>query len=122
MFDHLGIAVTDLERSRAFYAAALAPLGIGERTHSESLVGFGRDAPRFWITAPAPPTIMAHTHVAFAAQSRLEVDTFHRAAIEAGGRDYRAPGLRPEYHEHYYGAIVLDPDGYNVEAVCHRAA
>jgi predicted lactoylglutathione lyase len=68
------------------------------------------------------PTVgRPRTHVAFRAATRLEVDTFHRAAIEAGGVDHGAPGLRPDYHEHYYGAFVLDPDGYNVEAVCHRA-
>ncbi len=68
---------------------------------------------------PAQPR--RRMHVAFEAASRLEVDTFHRTALEAGGIDHGPPGLRPHYHEHYFAAFVLDPDGYNVEAVCHRA-
>jgi catechol 2,3-dioxygenase-like lactoylglutathione lyase family enzyme len=121
MFDHVGITVRDLERSRAFYAAALAPLGIQELVEDERVVAFGRDQPQFWLAQgnalqPAP-----RVHIAFAAASRLEVDTFHRAALDAGGVDHGAPGLRPHYHENYYGAFILDPDGHNVEAVCHRA-
>jgi catechol 2,3-dioxygenase-like lactoylglutathione lyase family enzyme len=121
MFDHIGITVTDLDRSRAFYAVALAPLGIAEIMRFEHAVAFGREQPQFWIvkgeTAPSTP----RGHIAFAATNRLEVDTFHRAAVGAGGIDNGAPGLRPHYHADYYGAFVLDPDGYNVEAVCHRA-
>ena len=76
--------------------------------------------PDFWITvAPAPVT---HTHIAFAAATRAEVDAFHAAALTAGGRDNGAPGLRPQYHPNYYGAFVFDPDGHNVEAVCHKPA
>ncbi len=120
MFDHIGITVGDLERSRAFYASALGPLGIREVLRFGSFIGFGRDKPQFWIvegdSAPSRP----RAHDAFAATNRLEVDTFHRAALDAGGVDNGPPGLRPEYHAHYYGAFVLDPDGYNVEAVCHR--
>ncbi len=122
MFDHIGITVRDVERSRAFYTAALAPLGIGEVMRFENFVGFGREKPQFWIVQGDPAQSSPRTHVAFAATNRLEVDTFHRAALEAGGVDHGAPGLRPHYHENYYGAFVLDPDGHNVEAVCHRPA
>jgi len=121
MFDHLGIAVANLERSRAFYSAALAALGVQELMEFDTSIGFGIDRPQFWIMQGEPAVWRPRTHVAFRAATRLEVDTFHRAAMEAGGVDHGAPGLRPDYHEHYYGAFVLDPDGYNVEAVCHRA-
>jgi catechol 2,3-dioxygenase-like lactoylglutathione lyase family enzyme len=122
MYDHVGLTVSNLERSRVFYAAALAPLGITELARYESFIGFGREHPQFWIgegeaVQPAP-----RTHVAFAAVSRLEVDAFHRAAMESGGVDHGAPGLRQHYHPNYYGAFVLDPDGHNIEAVCHRPA
>ena len=120
MFDHIGITVSDVERSRAFYAAALAPLGIREVMEFQTFVGFGVDKPQFWIMEGRAAQSQPRTHVAFAAQSRLEVDTFHRAALAAGGEDNGPPGLRPEYHEHYYGAFVLDPDGHNIEAVYHR--
>jgi catechol 2,3-dioxygenase-like lactoylglutathione lyase family enzyme len=129
MIDHVGLAVADLEASRAFYTAALAPLGISvqmevteERTggHGGHL-GFGTpQRPDFWIGSGRAPS--ASVHVAFAASTRAEVDAFHAAALEAGGRDNGAPGLRPEYHPNYYGAFVLDPDGNNVEAVCHAPA
>ena len=122
MFDHVGITVSDLERSRAFYAAVLAPLGAQELMEGPEAVGFGVDKPRFWIVQGTPSPAAPRIHVAFEAASRLEVDTFHRTALEAGGIDNGAPGLRPHYHEHYFAAFVLDPDGYNVEAVCHRAA
>jgi catechol 2,3-dioxygenase-like lactoylglutathione lyase family enzyme len=123
MLDHLGFGVSDYARSKAFYLQALAPLGIGivmEVTPEQaghSAAGFGKDRkPFFWIAQGEA----AHLHVAFAAATRAEVDAFHRAAIAAGGRDNGAPGLRPHYHPNYYGAFVLDPDGHNVEAVCHR--
>jgi len=121
MFDHIGITVLDVERSRAFYATALAPLGIVEVMRFENFVGFGHEKPQFWIVEGENATSSPRTHIAFAATNRLEVDTFYRAAIEAGGIDNGPPGLRPHYHSDYYGAFVLDPDGYNVEAVCHRA-
>jgi len=126
MIDHLGLAVSDLQRSRRFYEAALRPLDIAmlmEVTPEQKgtpgmALGFGADGkPFFWIgddERPAPGT-----HVAFTAQSRAAVDAFHSAALAAGGRDNGAPGLRPWYHENYYGAFVHDPDGINVEAVCH---
>lgn len=127
--DHIGLRCADLERSLAFYRAALAALGLdivmevsaaqsGDRHH----VGFGRDGkPSFWLTdgAPGPGGAL---HLAFVAASRAQVDAFHRAGLAAGGRDHGAPGLRAYYHPDYYAAFVLDPDGHNIEAVCHRPA
>jgi catechol 2,3-dioxygenase-like lactoylglutathione lyase family enzyme len=121
MFDHIGITVSDLERSRHFYAAALGPLGIMEVMQFESFVAFGRERPQFWIGEGEVAASQPRVHIAFVAATRMEVDTFHRGALAAGGVDHGAPGLRPHYHANYYGAFVLDPDGYNVEAVCHRS-
>ena len=104
--------------SRRFYEAALAPLGLGLEFEHEGLVAFGSgESGRLIIYASERP--VAGFHVAFSAPSREAVDRFHAAALEAGGRDNGAPGLRPKYHEGYYGAYVLDPDGNNVEAVHH---
>ena len=127
MLDHIGLAVADFDRARSFYRAALKPLGLGvvmevtaEETGGDAHAGFGDEGkPFFWIGTGAKPGGCAH--VAFAAQTRAEVDAFHAAAIAAGGRDNGAPGLRPHYHPNYYGAFVFDPDGNNIEAVCHRA-
>ena len=126
MLDHIGLAVADFDRARAFYRAALKPLGLGvvmevtaEETGGDAHAGFGDEGkPFFWIGTGAKPK--GGAHVAFAAQTRAEVDAFHAAAIAAGGRDNGAPGLRPHYHPNYYGAFVFDPDGNNIEAVCHR--
>lgn len=125
MLDHVGIPISDFARAKAFYAKALAPLGIGlvmevtpEQTGNGSAAGFGSDGnPYFWFGDDGAPG--QHTHVAFVADSRAKVDAFHAAALAAGGRDNGAPGLRPHYHPDYYGAFVLDPDGHNIEAVCH---
>lgn len=116
--DHIGIAVRDFATSRAFYRAALAPLGIRIVKEGEGFAGFNHAGARggFWISAGDPPH---GVHVAFAAQDRAQVDAFYKAALAAGGRDNGAPGLRPQYHPDYYGAFVLDPDGHNIEAVCH---
>ena len=126
MIDHLGIAVSNMSRAKAFYASALEPLGLGvvmEVTPAETGgyagAGFGSDRkPFFWIGTGAKPK--GGIHVAFTANTRAEVDAFYKAALAAGGRDNGAPGLRPHYHANYYGAFVLDPDGNNIEAVCHR--
>ncbi len=126
MLDHIGVAVADLDRSKAFYGAALKPLGLGPvhevtaaETGGEAHAGFGAEGKAFfWIGTGGKPK--GGTHVAFAAETRAEVEAFYRAALAAGGRDNGAPGLRPHYHPNYYGAFVLDPDGNNVEAVCHR--
>ncbi len=125
MFDHIGFSTTDLTRARAFYEAALAPLGITclmeitlEMTGGTYAgLGFGKERPQFW--AGTGPTHVPGIHIAFAAETRALVDAFHKAALAAGGRDNGAPGLRPQYHPTYYGAFVLDPDGHNIEAVCH---
>ena len=118
MIDHTGVGVSDIGKSKAFYRAALAPLGYAVLMEFEDAAGLGvAPKPDFWIgTADAA---IAPVHVAFAAASRKDVDAFYRAAIAAGGKDNGAPGLRPHYHANYYGAFVLDPDGHNVEAVCH---
>lgn len=122
MLDHVGFGVSDYERSKAFYAEALAPLGIElVKEPSQLAAGFGRDGkPFFWLEATRPPA--AGLHVAFTCESQDLVRAFHEAAIAAGGTDNGSPGARPIYHEHYYGAYVLDPDGNNIEAVCHHPA
>ena len=122
--DHVGFAVTDYRRSRAFYEQALAPLGLKLLLEfSEAAAGFGRDdggRPSFFIEAHGEP-VRGRLHIALRAESRELVDAFHTAALEAGGTDNGAPGIR-WYHENYYGGYVLDPDGHNVEAVCHKPA
>lgn len=125
MIDHSGIQVADIEAAQRFYAACFAALGGAqlmqvpvEYTGGKVVVGYGRDKPDFWLSegqAQKPPL-----HFAFAAHDRAMVDAFYEAAMAAGGRDNGAPGLRPEYHADYYGAFVLDPDGNNIEAVCHK--
>jgi catechol 2,3-dioxygenase-like lactoylglutathione lyase family enzyme len=123
MLDHLGLNVTDYERSKTFYERALAPLGIELLMEPVPDVGgFGDGGkPYFWVGRRGRP---AHegVHVAFEAASREQVDAFHSAALEAGATDNGAPGIREIYHPEYYGAYVLDPDGNNVEAVCHGPA
>ncbi len=125
MIDHTGLAVSDGKVSVEFYTKALAPLGYKalrtvppEVTGGKIVVGFGvPPKPDFWITEGAPNT--PRIHIAFRAESRAMVDAFYAAAIAAGGKDNGKPGPRPHYHEHYYGAFVLDPDGHNIEAVIH---
>lgn len=128
MIDHTGIDVSDGVASRRFYEAALAPLGYEvvmevptEYTGGAIVFGMGvPPKPDFWIHAGTPQK--PRVHVAFSAGDRATVDAFYRAAIAAGGKDNGPPGLRPHYHEHYYGAFVLDPDGHNIEACCHAPA
>lgn len=118
MFDHIGIGVSDLARSKAFFVAALAPLGIGVVMEFPEAVGLGPPGkPAFWIGAGDTPP--APIHIAFAAATRGAVDAFYRQALAAGGKDNGAPGIRAHYHPDYYGAFVIGPDGHNVEAVCH---
>ena len=121
MLDHVGVNVSDLDAARSFYVAALEPLGIKPIMEFEGIAaGFGdTDKPYFWIAKRDPATPSAH--VAFASPDRETVDAFHAAAIAAGGRRQRRARPAPSYHEHYYGAFVLDPDGNNIEAVCHLA-
>jgi catechol 2,3-dioxygenase-like lactoylglutathione lyase family enzyme len=128
MIDHTGISVSDFARSKAFYIAALAPVSYrlllefsAAVTGGSDVAGFGvAPKPDFWLSSGTPnvPPI----HIAFRAGSRAEVDAFYAAAISAGGRDNGKPGVRPHYHPDYYGAFVLDPDGHNIEAVCHESA
>lgn len=118
MIDHLILNVKDVAKSRSFYERALAPLGYRVVMDYEQGVGFGiAGKPDFWIALREP----RHTkvHVAFASKDRPTVDAFHAAALAAGGADNGPPGLRPHYHPDYYGAFVFDPDGNNIEAVCH---
>jgi catechol 2,3-dioxygenase-like lactoylglutathione lyase family enzyme len=121
MFDHIGITVRDLKRSRAFYAASLSPLGIRELMQFDLAIAFGVDRPQLWLMQGTPVESDPRMHIAFEAATHLEVETFHRTAIEAGGIDNGKPGLRPHYHPDYYAAFVIDFDGHNLEAVCHRA-
>ena len=117
MIDHTSLSVSDVKKSEAFYLAALRPLGYSVLMSFEGVRGLGvAPKPDFWLGQgqPTPPR-----HVAFRAPDRAAVDAFHAAAVAAGGRDNGPPGPRPHYHQHYYGAFVLDPDGYNIEAVCH---
>jgi catechol 2,3-dioxygenase-like lactoylglutathione lyase family enzyme len=116
--DHLKLAVEDLATSKAFYAAALAPLGAHALDYPNNEVAYGRPGEEDFILVAGGPT-RPTLHIAFAARTREEVDAFHAAALAAGATDNGAPGLRPEYHDGYYGAFVLDPDGHNVEAVHH---
>jgi catechol 2,3-dioxygenase-like lactoylglutathione lyase family enzyme len=122
MIDHIGLSVSDYQRSKAFYREALAPLGytlVMEVTEAGAYAGFGEAGkPDFWIgrgRATAP-----RVHVALRASDRATVRAFYEAALAAGAADNGPPGLRPEYHPSYYGAFVLDPDGHNLEAVCHE--
>ena len=121
MIDHIALDVSDIARSRAFYRSALAPLGYRilaeERDGEATVVMYGIDAPEFVIADKDRPG--EANHIAFRAESRAQVDAFHRAAVAAGGRDNGGPGLREGYGPHYYAAFVIDPDGFNVEAVCH---
>lgn len=125
MLDHLNVFVSDFEKSKSFYSRALSAIGYvlvkefsASDVRSTDVAGFGEPSrPDFWINkgvANQPPV-----HVAFRVNSRAQVNAFHQAAMAAGGRDNGAPGLRPHYHPHYYAAFVLDPDGHNIEAVCH---
>ena len=118
VFDHIGFNVRDFTRSRAFYTAALAPLGLDILKEGDGWAMIGRwGEGMMWFGAMGEAA--KPVHIAFRARNREEVRRFHAAALAAGGRDNGAPGLRLQYHEHYYGAFVLDPDGHNVEAVCH---
>ena len=117
VLDHVGLAVADLAAARAFYTAALEPLGFGVVMEFPGVIALGLpQQPELWMHQGAPS---APIHLAFHAADRARVDAFHAAALAAGGTDNGAPGLRPQYHPGYYGAYVLDPDGNNVEAVHH---
>ena len=119
MIDHVTANVSDFEQAKRFYEQALAPLGYSVQMAFEDAAGFGtgEGIPDFWIGSRAE---RGATHVAFSVSDRATVDRFYEAAIAAGGKDNGPPGLRPHYHETYYAAYVHDPDGNNIEAVCHR--
>ena len=120
VIDHITIPVNDYEVSKAFYISLLEPLGFELIMDIDGWAGIGRDGKaEFWFGqgTPAPPGL----HVAFQAGSRAEVDAFYDAGLKAGGKDNGAPGVRELYHPNYYGAFVIDPNGYNIEAVCHEA-
>ena len=124
MIDHIGFPVADYARSKAFYLKALAPLGyalvmeVQQDANDSPAAGFGANGkPDFWIGGEG--ALNRSVHIAVVARDRPSVDAFYRAALAAGGKDNGAPGLRPRYHPNYYDAFVLDPDGHNVEAVCH---
>lgn len=134
MLDHMTFRVSDMARTKAFYSAALAPLGYSvayEGHHGMNILGLaypdptepdGKKADVWFIDGPSPhggPSATRGCHLAWKAANRAQVDAFYLAAIEAGARDNGAPGLRTEYHPHYYGAFVIDPEGNNIEAVCH---
>ena len=127
MIDHVGFSVSDYTRAKTFYESALALLGytlvmevIAEET-GQPAAGFGSGGkPDFWIGAEGK--LEKSVHVAIVANARPAVDAFYRAALAAGGKDNGAPGLRAHYHPSYYAAFVLDPDGHNIEAVCHAPA
>ena len=128
MIDHTGVAVTDMARSKPFYTAALGAIGYrllveypAAVTGSVDVAGYGEPPkPDFWLNAgPSGKPNTPPIHVAFRVASRQLVRDFHAAALTAGGRDNGAPGVRAHYHASYYGAFVLDPDGHNIEAVCH---
>ncbi|MDD9923875.1 MAG: VOC family protein [Boseongicola sp.] len=125
MIDHITFGVSDFDRSTEFYDKAFAPLGVRrlfdvpqEQTNGINVSGYGDDRPWFWIAEERPTTGMLH--IALRTKSTAEVDAFHDAAIRAGGTDNGRPGLRPQYHQGYYAAFVLDPDGHNIEAVFHE--
>ena len=123
MFDHVKFGVSDFAASKAFFLAALAPLGVeivgeGPPAYGVEMCTKGGTVSLCLCQTEEKP---AHLHLAFAAETRQQVEAFYRAALEAGGRDHGAPGLRPNYHANYYAAFVIGPDGHNIEAVCHAS-
>ena len=126
MIDHIGFPVSDYQRAKAFYLKALAPfdytlvMEVTQQNGHDPAAGFGANGkPDFWIGGEGGLDKPLHGDVA---KDRATVDAFYQAAIAAGGRDNGRPGIRAHYHPNYYGAFVLDPDGHNIEAVCHRSA
>jgi catechol 2,3-dioxygenase-like lactoylglutathione lyase family enzyme len=123
MFDHVSIGVRDIAKAKRFYDAALQPLGYECLSQGESSLGYGRGAVAFWISVterPVPPDPKSGLHFCLSAPTRQSVDSFHAAALKAGGRDNGAPGIRADYDANYYAAFVLDPDGYRLEAYCAK--
>jgi len=120
IIDHIGLAISDYEQSKTFYTRALAPLGIELMVEVQGWAGYGKgEKAAFWFGQD--DYVHAPIHIAFVADSRAKVDQFYKAALAAGAKDNGKPGIRDEYHPDYYGAFVIDPDGHNIEAVCHKA-
>jgi catechol 2,3-dioxygenase-like lactoylglutathione lyase family enzyme len=118
IIDHIGFAISNSKQSNDFYSKALAPLGIEKVMEFGGWTGFGKNGkPEFWIGEA--PQVQKPMHIAFSADNREQVKQFYQAALAAGGKDNGKPGVREEYHPNYYGAFVIDPDGHNIEAVCH---
>ena len=118
MIDHVSLKVKNLKKSLTFYSKALAPLGYKVLAEFEGGAGLGAgESSDLWLGQGEPP--QKGVHLAFSSRSRAGVQGFHRAALEAGGKDNGAPGPRPDYGPNYYGAFAFDPDGNNIEAVCH---
>ena len=122
MFDHVKFGVSDDAASKAFFLAALRPLGVAAVSEGEPSYGVELCRPHSGVSLCLFQThqVPAHLHLAFTAEGRAQVDAFHHAALEAGGTDHGAPGLRPHYHPDYYAAFIIGPDGHNIEVVCHR--
>jgi len=124
MIDHISIGVRDMARAKAFYDAALKPIGYACLSASDGSLGYGRERAELWINAsesPVPPDPRSGLHFCFTAPTRASVDAFHRAAVDHGGYDNGKPGLRADYGENYYAAFVIDPEGYRIEAYCEKA-
>jgi len=125
MFDHVSIGVRDIARAKRFYDAALAPLGYKCLNESPTSLGYGGDSVALWISpteSPVSPEPNSGLHFCFLAPNETAVKAFHRAALQAGGRDNGQPGLRRDYSPGYYAAFAIDPDGYRLEAYCHSTA
>lgn len=125
MFDHVSIGVRDIKAARRFYDGVLAPLGYRCLYEGGDSLGYGADAPQFWVSAatrPVPADLESGLHICFAAPDRAAVDAFHNAGLRGKGKDNGAPGPRPDYGDAYYAAFVIDPDGYRIEAHCESKA
>ena len=121
MFDHISLGVRDMARSRAFYDAALQPLGYSCLSEGSDSGGYGKEGVSLWLgqtDAPVPADPKSGLHVCFTAPTRRSVDEFHTAALKSGGKDNGKPGVRADYAPNYYAAFVVDPDGYRLEALC----
>ena len=121
MFDHVVIGVSDYAASKAFFLSALEPLGVVVVLEGPLGVELGPPKGKASLCMFQTEEKPAHLHLAFTAENRQQVEAFHRAALEAGGKDNGAPGLRPHYHANYYAAFVIGPDGHNIEVVCHES-
>ena len=119
MFDHVVFGVSDYEESKAFFVKALKPLGVAVASEGPLGIELCRPGSNASLCIRRIEEKATHLHLAFAAENRRQVEEFYRAALEAGGKDHGAPGLRPQYHGNYYAAFVIGPDGHNIEAVCH---